>query len=158
MAAGPGQVRLCAQGINPKAFKIKFDQQRDKAEVVASVRVLAAVCTKAEKGEEGTQNITLQLCLQVKKADKGDVKEGQVLLVTHPIMWNATPRPVALYSRQATLRTFPCVAGAMGDVALRWDAKQRSYVSMAGWVPELPEGAPPTEPGKASVSGDTPTK
>ena len=38
---------------------------------------------------------------------------------------------------------------ATSDVALRWDTKHRSYALLAGWVPELPQGGPPTEAGKA---------
>jgi hypothetical protein len=96
----------------------------------------------------------LQLCLHVLKADKGPVKEGELLLVTHEAAWNTGPAPVALYGRQGTLRSFPCVAGVRGHVALRWDDERRCYASLAGWVPELPRESPPTEKGKATTAGE----
>jgi hypothetical protein len=85
------------------------------------------------------------------KADKGPVREGELLLATHQVTWNNGPAPVALYGRQGALRSFPCVAGARGQVALRWDDQRRCYLGVAGWVPELPRGSPPTEAGKVTT-------
>jgi hypothetical protein len=141
--------RAHAQAINPQAFKVKFEQARAGADVVAKARVVAVACAKADKGEEGASTLTLDICLQVEKADKGPAQQGELLLVRHQIPWSKRLGPPALYGRQSTLRSVPCVPGVTGDVALRWDAKHRSYNLLAGWVPELPQGSPPTEPGKA---------
>ena len=123
--------------------------------MVADVRTLVATCTKAEDVGGGTQKLTLQLALHVLKADKGIARPGELLLVTHEINWNNRPGP-ALYGRQGTLRSFPCVAGATGQVALRWDNERRCYAVLAGWVPELPRAAPPQEAGKATVAAEGP--
>jgi hypothetical protein len=149
--------RAAAQAINPQVFKKKFEDAKDKAEVVAKVRVLAAACTKSEP-KEGFSKVTLELCLQVQKAEKGPAKDGEIVVVSHEINWSSKLGPPALYGRQGTLRSFPCVAGVEGDVALRWDEKRRTYAIVAGWVAVLPQGAPPTEAGKATVASDAPTK
>jgi hypothetical protein len=151
-AGMPG--RVAAQAINPKAFKERFDKARQTADVVADVRVVAAACTSAEDAGGGTRKVTLELCLHVLKAEKGPAKSGELLLVTHQVSWNSGPKPVALYGRQGTLRSFPCVAGVRGEVALRWDEQRRCYTSVAGWVPELPKGAPPTEAGKVTTAAE----
>jgi hypothetical protein len=145
--------KLAAQAINPKVYQIKFEEARAKADLVAEVTVLGVACTKSDDAGEGTRKLTLQLCLQVVKGDKGPAKQGELLLVTHEVNWNSRPGPPALYGRQGTLRSFPCVAGARGQVALRWDGPRRTYTSLAGWVPELSQGAPPLEQGKATVAG-----
>jgi hypothetical protein len=148
-----GTERASAQAINPQAFKAKFDQEKGKADVVAAVRVLAVACTKAAKGEEGENALTLEMCMQVEKAEKGAAKTGEMLLVRHQINWSNRLGPPALYGRQSTKRSFPCVAGTTGEVALRWDAEHRCYAALAGWVPQLPAGDPPTDVGKVSVAG-----
>jgi hypothetical protein len=150
--------KLAAQAINPKVYQVKFEEARAKADLVAEVKVLGVACTKAEDAGEGTRKVTLQLCLQVVKGEKGPAKPGELLVVTHQISWNGRPGPPALYGRQGTMRSFPCVAGARGQVALRWDEPRRTYASLAGWVPELSPGAPPTEQGKATVATEGPAE
>jgi hypothetical protein len=144
-----------AKPASTQAYKKHFESARKNAEVVASVRVLAAVCTRA-KNDGGSRKLTLQLCLQVKKVAKGPPKKGEVLVVTHPITWSSRKGPSALYARLGTLHSFPCVAGASGEVALRWDARKRCYVSVAGWVPDPPDDSPPTEAGRATVAAGAP--
>jgi len=147
--------RSAAQAINPQVFKVRFEEKRSKADLVAEVNVLAVACTKSEDAGEGNRKLALDLCLQVVKADKGKAKPGELVLVRHEIDWSSRPGPPALYARQSTLRSFPCVAGAKGQVALRWDEPRRCYAALAGWVPELSPGAPPIEQGKATVARES---
>jgi hypothetical protein len=143
--------RLQAAPINPQVFKTKFDNSRKGAEVVAKVRVLAAVCTAAGKGND--RAVTLQLSLQVLDVDKGKVKKNDVLVVSHQVTPPAGPGPRA-YGYMAALRQFPFTPGAQGSVALNWDKENHRYSAVAGWVPE-PNNTPiPTEVGKAYVAGD----
>jgi hypothetical protein len=151
-----GDVRVAAGPINPKVYKSRFDKERANAEVVASVRVLAAVCT--ERTGEGKQGaVTLELALQVRNVEKGPVKKNDVIVVRHKVTLPAGPGPRS-YGYWAALRQFPCTPGVLGDVALRWDKEGRRYAVVAGWV-ESPNQSPtalPTEPGKAFVAGDGP--
>jgi hypothetical protein len=146
-----GNVRLDAQAINPKVFKVKFEEAKKDAEVVARVRVLAAVC--AEAGGKG-QPVTLQVSLQVLDSEKGPLKKNEVIVVKHKVTPPAGPGPRA-YGYQSALRQFPFTPGVTGDVALRWDKERRSYVAVAGWVEKPNNAAIPLEVGKAYVAGDT---
>jgi hypothetical protein len=146
-----GDTRLVAQAINPQVFKKKFEESRKDAEVVAQVRVLAAVCTEAAAGKGGP--VTLQVALQVLDGEKGPVKKGDVLVVTHKVTPPAGVGPKA-YGYMSALRQFPFTPGVKGEVALRWDKERRAYAVVAGWV-ETPNNAPiPLEAGKAYVAGD----
>jgi len=147
-----GESRLQAQAINPQVFKKKFEAARNDAELVARVRVLAAVCTEAPAGKGSP--VTLQVALQVLDSEKGPAKKGDVLVVTHKVTPPAGPGPRA-YGYMSALRQFPFTPGVQGDVALRWDKDRRTYAVVAGWV-ETPNNAPiPLEVGKAFVAGDT---
>jgi hypothetical protein len=151
-----GDARVAAGPINPKAYQMKFDKAREKAEVVASVRVLAAVCT--ERTGEGKKGVaTLELALQVLTVEKGPVKKNDVLLVAYKVNLPAGPGP-GMYGYWGALQQCPCTAGAQGDVALRWDKEARRYALLAGWVPSPNKtlGAVPSEVGKAYVAGDGP--
>jgi hypothetical protein len=146
------QARLAAQAINPQVFKKKFEAARNEAEVVAKVRVLAAACSEAAAGKGGP--VTLQVALQVLDSEKGPLKKGEVVVVSHKVTPPAGPGPRA-YGYMSALRQFPFTPGVLGDVALRWDKERRAYVPVAGWV-ETPNNAPiPLEAGKAFVAGDT---
>jgi hypothetical protein len=152
---GPGgAARVAAQPINPEVHRKKFEEASKTAEVVAKVRVLAAVCTAVEG--EG-KSVTLQLALQVLESEKAPVKKNDVLVVSHKVTLPAGPGPKS-YGYMGALRQFPFTAGGEGSVALRWDKDARSYAAVAGWVPTAPPlNAPvPTEVGKAYVAGDTP--
>jgi hypothetical protein len=140
--------------INPAVYKAKFEEARKTAEVVAQVRVLAAACIA--RGED-PKDITLQVALQVLEADKGPVKKGQVLTVTHAVKLPAGPGPRS-YGYMGAVRQFPFTPGVKGEVALRWDAKQRSYVAVAGWVAQPNGAAVPADVGKAYVAGDAAEK
>jgi hypothetical protein len=146
---------LAAGPINPKAFKGQFDAAKKGAEVVANVRVLAAVCTAvAGQGKQRTAN--LELALQVLGVEKGDVKKNDVLVVAHQVNLPAGPGP-GMYGYWASLSQFPFTPGVRGDVALRWDKEARRYTAVAGWVP-MPDKDPravPTEVGKALTGGET---
>jgi hypothetical protein len=151
LAALGGEARLAAQAINPQVFKKKYEAARGEAEVVAKVRVLAAVCSEAAAGKGGPVN--LQVALQILDSEKGPLKKGDVIVVTHKVTPPAGPGPRA-YGYMSALRQFPFTPGVHGDVALRWDKERRAYVSVAGWV-ETPNNAPiPLEAGKAFVAGD----
>jgi hypothetical protein len=144
---------LAAQPINPEVYKKQFEQASKDAEVVARVRVLAAVCT-ATAGEGKKKSVTLQLSLQVLESEKG-VKKNDVLVVVHRVDLPGGPGPGS-YGYMGALRRFPFPPGVEGSVALRWDKESRSYAVVAGWVPTAPPlNAPvPTEVGKAYVAGD----
>jgi hypothetical protein len=147
-----GETRLTAQAINPQVFKKKFEESRKEAEVVAQVRVLAAACTEPAANKGGP--VTLQLALQVLDSEKGPLKKGDVVVVTHKVTPPAGVGPKA-YGYMSALRQFPFTPGVKGDVALRWDGERRAYAVVAGWV-ETPNNAPiPLEAGKAYVAGDT---
>jgi hypothetical protein len=151
-----GGARVAAGPINPKAYKIRFDKERANAEVVASVRVLATVCTeRTGQGKKGA--VTLELALQVLDVEKGPVKKNDVIVIKHKVNLPAGPGPGS-YGYWGALRQFPCTAGVQGDVALRWDKEGRRYAVVAGWVasPNMNPTALPTEVGKAFVAGDGP--
>jgi hypothetical protein len=136
-------------------YKTKFDAARKDAEVVAKVRVRAAVCT-AVAGEGKQRTANLELALQVLEVEKGKVKKHDVLVVAHKVNLPAGPGP-GMYGYWASLSQFPFTPGAQGDVALRWDKEGRRYAAVAGWVP-MPNRDPravPTEVGKALAAGDT---
>jgi hypothetical protein len=143
-----------AAPINPAVYKQQFEEARKDADVVAQVRVLAAVCTEVGGDSPGGRPVTLQLSLQVIGADKGPVKKNDVLVVTHKVVKSSRPGPAA-YGYMAAQRRFPFTPGVRGDVALRWDGKARCYAGVAGWVPEPNNAAIPTEVGKALVAGDS---
>jgi len=150
-----GQNRLAAQPINPQVYKEKFDDARKNAEVVAQVRVLAAVCTEVA-GEGKAKTATLQLSLQVLDNEKGPIKKNDVLVVTRTVNLPAGPGPGS-YGFWAAVRQFPSTPGVKGAVALNWDKEAHRYTAVAGWVPEpnLMPTAIPTEVGKAYVAGDS---
>jgi hypothetical protein len=150
-----GEGRLAAGPINPKMYKVKFDEARKAAEVVASVRVLAATCTEAT-GEGKGKSVTLEVALQVLQAEKGPVKKNDVVVVRHKVTLPAGPGPRA-YGWMGAVRQFPFTPGVKGDVALRWDKEHRRYAPVAGWVaePNMDSRAIPTEVGKAyTAPGD----
>lgn len=146
-----GESVLRAAPINPKVFKDQFEQARKKAEVVAKVRVLAAVCTG--RGKVNKRAVTLQLCLQVLDVEKGPVKKNDVLVVSRGATPPGGPGPRA-YSYMAEVRQFPLTPGVRGAVALVWSKNHRRWVALAGWVPEPNEGLIPTKVGKAVTAGD----
>jgi hypothetical protein len=149
-----GEAPLAAGPINPKVYKTKFDAAKKDADVVASVRVLATVCT-AVAGQGKQRSANLELALQVLEVEKGDVKKNDVLVVTHKVNLPAGPGP-GMYGYWASLSQFPFTPGVKGDVALRWDKEARRYAPVAGWVP-TPDKNPravPTEVGKAFTAGD----
>jgi hypothetical protein len=141
-----------AQTINPQVYKTQFEAARKTAEVVADVRVLAAVCTEVA-GEGKARSVTLQLALQVLDAGKGTQK-NDVLVVVHKVGLPSGPGPSS-YGYMGAVRRFPFTPGVRGSVALRWDEKQRAYTAIAGWVPKANNAAIPTEVGQAFVAGDT---
>jgi hypothetical protein len=143
---------LSAKPINPMVFKQRFEEAKKGAEVVASVRVISAVCTEAE-GAGKARTVTLQVSLQVLDVEKGPVKKSDVLVVSRKVTLPAGPGPRA-YGYMAELRRFPFAPGAQGSVALKWDNPSRRYVAVAGWVPMPNNAAIPTEVGKAFVAGD----
>src|SRR5713101_7614022 len=63
-----GSARLAAGPINPQVYKKEFEKVKKDADLVAKVRVLAAVCTEA-KGEK-PRTVTLQVSLQVLDVEK----------------------------------------------------------------------------------------
>src|SRR5262249_40138722 len=136
----------------PQVFKQKYEQARKEAEVVAQVRVLAAVCTEAA-GAGKKRSVTLELSLQVLAAEKGPVKKNDVLVVRHPVSLPSGPGPGS-YGYMARVRQFPFTPGVRGEVALRWDKASRRYAAVAGWVPEPNGRAIPTEAGQAYAEGD----
>jgi hypothetical protein len=145
--------RLPAAPINPAAFKERFEAASKDAEVVGEVRVLAAACTATEGGGGDPVTVTLQLSLQMLASDKGPVKKGEVVLVSHRVTLPAGPGPRA-YGYMAALRQFPFTPGVKGSVALNYDKDHRRYIPVAGWVPE-PNGAQiPSEVGKVFTAGD----
>ncbi len=158
MALGWGGAALAAGPINPKVYKTGFDAAKKDAEVVANVRVLAAVC-KAVAGQGKQRTATLELALQVLEVEKGNVKKNDVLVVSHKVNLPAGPGP-GMYGYWASLSQFPFTPGAQGDVALRWDKEGRRYTAVAGWVatPNRDPRAIPTEVGKAVAAGDTAAK
>jgi hypothetical protein len=144
-----GESRLAAGPINPKVYKTKFDEARKGAEVVASVRVLAATCTEAA-GAGKMRSVTLELALQVLEAEKGPVKKNDVVVVRRKVNLPAGPGP-GMYGYWAALQQFPFTPGVRGDVALTWNKEARRYDAVAGWVadPNKNPRAIPTEVGKA---------
>ena len=158
VAALVAQAPAAAQAINPKVFEKKYEEAAKDAEVVAKVRVLAAVCTATE-GEGKAKSVTLALALQVLDAVKG-VKKNDVLAVSHKVNLPSGPGPGS-YGYMGAVRQFPFIPGVEGQVALRWDKDSRAYAVIAGWVPVAPSINPaeiPTEVGKAYVAGDTKAK
>jgi hypothetical protein len=146
---------LVGAPINPNAFKNKFDDAKKGADVVATVRVLSAVCTEAAGGAgPAGKTVTLQVSLQVLNAEKGPAKKNQVLVVSHKVTLPAGPGPRA-YGYQAAVKQFPFTPGVKGSAALRWDKEKRCYAAIAGWVPEPNGAAVPSEVGKAYVAGDS---
>jgi hypothetical protein len=151
-----GPAQLAAQPINPEVHRKAYEAATKDAEVVAKVRVLAAVCTAAE-GQGKQKSVTMQLSLQVLDSEKGPLKKNEVVVVSHKVALPSGPGPGS-YGYMGALRKFPFVPGIEGSVALRWDKEARAYVGIAGWVPTMPplNAAIPTEVGKAYVAGDAP--
>ena len=147
---------LAAAPIPPNAFKDEFDKVKKDAEVVAQVRVLAAVCSETA-GEGKNKSVTLQVSLQVLDVEKGPVKKNEVLVVAHKVNLPSGPGPGS-YGYMAAVRRFPFQPGVKGDVALNFDKAKRGYTVVAGWVPEPNDAAIPTEVGKAFVAGDAEKK
>jgi hypothetical protein len=146
---------LSAQPINPKVYEKKYEEAAKDAEVVAKVRVLAAVCSAVE-GEGKAKTVTLQVSLQVLDGKKG-IKNNEVVVVTHKVTLPAGPGPGS-YGYMGAVRQFPFVPGVEGFVAMRWEKDGRTPVVIAGWVPTASANPAdiPTEVGKAYVSGDLP--
>ena len=154
LACVGGDALLTAGPINPKVYKTQFDAAKKDAEVVAHVRVLAAVCT-AVAGQGKARTASLEVALQVLDVEKGDVKKNDVLVVAHKVNLPAGPGP-GMYGYWGAVARFPFTPGVKGDVALRWDKEARRYAAVAGWVP-TPDKRPrsvPTEVGKALAAGD----
>jgi hypothetical protein len=137
---------LSAAPINPQVFKTMFDEKSKNAEIVAQVRVAAVTCTEAA-GEAPNRTVTLQLTLKALEVEKGDVKKGQTITLTHKVTLPAGPGPRS-YGYTAAQRQFPFTPGVTGSVALNYDKEKRVYVVVAGWVPEPNGAAIPTEAGK----------
>src|SRR6516162_1238829 len=77
LAAGPVRALMSAEDLEKNS------------DVVATVRVLAVVCTgQAPYGKTTEQTTTYQAWLQVVSVKKGDVKENQTLLVE----WQDVPK------------------------------------------------------------------
>jgi hypothetical protein len=152
-----GDAGAGAKGINPKVIKEQFEQARKDAEVVAVVRVLSASCTEVDR-QPGSRSVTLELALQVVRSEKGPVKQGEILLVARKVNLPPNRLGPGVYEYAAAVRRFPFTPGVQGDVALRWDARQRRYAALAGWVemPNPKRNAIPTEVGRAYVAGDAP--
>jgi hypothetical protein len=144
---------LQAQAINPEVFKRDFEQARQNGEVVAKVRVLAAVCADT-MGQGKAKTVTLNVCLQVLNAEKGTLKKNDIVVVRHNVTLPSGPGP-GTYGYMGAVRRFPFTPGVQGDVVLRWDGDQRRYLAVAGWVGEPNGAAIPTEVGQALVAGDT---
>jgi len=144
--------RLQAQAINPEVFKREFEQARQNGEVVARVRVIAAVC--ADMMSQGkAKTVTLNVCLQVLNVEKGSLKKNDVVLVRHNVTLPSGPGP-GTYGYMGAVRRFPFTPGVHGDVVLRWDNDQRRYVPVAGWVAEPNGAAIPAEIGQVFVAPD----
>ena len=145
--------RAYAPPIPDLVIKGQFEKLSATAEVVAHVRVVAAVCSDV-KGDEDNRLVSLQLALQILDAKKGPVRKNDVVVVRHQVSLRS--RKVApAYDYLNVARGFPFVPGVKGDVALRWDAEQRQYQSVAGFVaaPDLTTPIP-TQPGQVFVAGD----
>jgi hypothetical protein len=127
-------------------FKSKFDEAAKKAELVAEVRVLAAVCSQAKDDQ-----VTLQLCLQLISVEQGKLKKNDVVVVRHEVPLPGGPGPRA-YGYMAAQRQFPFTPGVSGNVALNWDKDKRAYTVVAGWVAEPNGEEIPTEVGKAVMA------
>jgi hypothetical protein len=151
----PGDSGRSAAGpINPKVYKTKFDEASKTAEVVASVRVLSATCIETE-GAGKMRSATLDLSLQVLKAEKGSLKKNDVVVVRRKVNLPAGPGP-GMYGYWAAVAQFPLTPGVRGDVALKWNKEARRYDGVAGWVaePNKAINALPTEVGKSFTAGD----
>jgi hypothetical protein len=153
-----GASRVAAQPVNPKVHQAAFEKAKADAELVAKVRVLAAVCT-ATMGEGKAKSVTLQVSLQLLDVEKGAAKKNDVLVVSHKVNLPAGPGP-GMYGYWGAVHRFPFVPGVKGEVALKWDKEGRHYAVVSGWVaePNRSVSAIPTEAGKAYVAGDTAAK
>ena len=138
---------------NPQYYKEKFDEAKKKAEVVADVRVLSAVCT--ESAAAG-QRLTLQLSLQVLESAKGPAKKNDVLVVSYKVKLPSNAGIPALYGYMAEVHRFPFTPGVKGNVALNWDKEKRQYVVVGGLVQEanLNTKALPREVGQAKTASE----
>src|SRR6266487_5705807 len=87
-----GDGRLAAQPLNPQVFKKQFEEAAKTAEVVAQVRVLAAVCTDFEM-QGKARTTTLQVSLQVLQSDKGPLKKHEVVVVSRKVSLPSGPGP-----------------------------------------------------------------
>jgi hypothetical protein len=151
---GPGSnAPVAAAPINPKIFKVKYDEAKKNADVAGQVRVLSVVCTEADAAAGKPKSVTLQLALQVLEVEKGPAKKNDVVVVCHKVTLPAGPGPRA-YAYMAALRQFPFTPGVEGSAALRWDNAKRCYTALAGWVPTPNNAAIPTEVGKAAVAAN----
>ena len=109
--------RAYAPPIPDLVIKGQFEKLSATAEVVAHVRVVAAVCSDV-KGDEDNRLVSLQLALQILDAKKGPVRKNDVVVVRHQVSLRS--RKVApAYDYLNVARGFPFVPGVKGDVALR---------------------------------------
>ena len=88
------------------------------SDVVATVRVLAVVCTgQVPYGKTTEQTTTYQAWLQVVSVKKGDVKENQTLLVA----WQDVPKKLIGPWKVEYL------PGEEVPTYLKWNAEQKAY-------------------------------
>src|SRR5260370_13425177 len=102
---------IAAGPINPQVYKKEFEKAKKDADLVAKVRVLAAVCAEA-KGEKA-RTVTLQVSLQVLDVEKGAAKKNDVLVVSHEVGLPTGPGPRS-YGYMGALRRFPFTPGVKG--------------------------------------------
>jgi hypothetical protein len=145
---------LAAQPVDAKLYREQYEKLSKNAELIAKVRVLAAVCTAVDS-EGPVKTVTLQLSLQVLDSEKG-AKKNDVLVVARKVTLPAGGGQNA-YGYMSAVRQFPFIPGVEGSMALRWDKDTRAWVAVAGWVPTAVSTNPaeiPSEVGKAYVAGD----
>jgi len=133
-------------------FAEGFKRAKKDSDVVAEVRTLAVVCTDAKKQGEEVVGVTLQLAMQVVAAEKGPIKNHEIIIVEFRLEPLVTVLPPV---RNAGEFRFPYTPGVTGSVALRWDEKRRVYVGIAGWVGNPNYAKIPLEVGKAITATES---
>jgi hypothetical protein len=126
----------------------------DKSDLVALVRVLSVTCTTITKDEQTGEELPGYLAkLKILEVKKGDVKEGEEVLVT----WRAVPKTIAgpwavyYYPGEEVVTHLTKRSGGVSYASTWWNAKGEDV--------KAPESTDlPTTPGETFVPAKEPER
>ena len=152
-----GLLVLASLAVSPAlALPAPMSEQEltEKSDVVALMRVLSVTCTSVVKDEQTGEDLPGYLAkLKVMEVTKGDVKQGEVVLVT----WRAVPKGIVgpwtvyYYPGEEMVTHLTKRSGGVSYASTWWNAK--------GDDVKAPETRDlPTTPGETVVPPEEPVK